>query len=181
MFEKKAIRKTVRARLAAMNDEERVIKNAAITAKFLSSPEYKSARSIFVYFSTEEEADTRALIRRALLDGKEIFLPRTAGDDMFLIPYEEGDPMDLNPTYCVEEPLGEATDRVPDLAVIPLIAFDKDKRRLGRGKGYYDRFLKGYDGVSVALAFSEQECDLVPTEEFDLSPQVVITDKERIE
>ena len=180
MFEKKAIRKSVRARLAAMTDEERIIKNAAIASKFLSSPEYKAAQTIFFYFSTEEEADTRVLIRHAFRDGKQVFLPRTQGDDMFLIPYEDGAPMDLNPTYCVEEPLGDPTDLVPDLAVIPLIAFDQDKRRLGRGKGYYDRFLSGYDGVSIALAFSEQECDRVPTEEFDLSPQVVITDKERI-
>lgn len=180
MFEKKVIRKTVRARLAAMTEEERIIKNAAIAAKFLSSPEYKAARSVFFYFSTEEEADTRVLIRRAFKDGKEVFLPRTQGDDMLLIPYEDGAPMDLNPTYCVEEPLGDPTDRTPDLAVIPLVAFDKDKRRLGRGKGYYDRFLSGYAGASVALAFSDQECDRVPTEEFDQSPQAVITDKERI-
>lgn len=181
MFEKKAIRKTVRAKLAAMSEEDRVIKNAAITAKFLSSPEYKAARSVFFYFSTEEEADTRTAIRHALMDGKEVFLPRTEGDDMRFVSYKEGDKLGLNPTYCVEEPLGEATDVVPDLVVVPLISFDKDKRRLGRGKGYYDRFLKGFNGATVALAFSEQECDRVPTEEFDLSPQVILTDKERIQ
>ena len=147
----------------------------------MSSPEYKSARTIFFYFSTEEEADTRASIRHALVDGKQVFLPRTEGDDMFFVPYVMGDKLELNPTYCVEEPVGEATAILPDLVVIPLIAFDKDKHRLGRGKGYYDRFLKGFTGTGVALAFSEQECDRVPMEEFDLSPQVIITDKERIE
>lgn len=181
MFEKKLIRKSVRAKLAAMSLEDRVIKNAAITARFLSSPEYKSARTIFFYFSTEEEADTRASIRHALVDGKQVFLPRTEGDDMCFVPYVMGDKLELNPTYCVEEPVGEATAILPDLVVIPLIAFDKDKHRLGRGKGYYDRFLKGFTGTGVALAFSEQECDRVPMEEFDLSPQVIITDKERIE
>ena len=151
----------------------------AITERVISSPEYLAARTIFLYASMAEEPDTGGLIERALADGKRVYLPRIEGERMDLVSFDGTTPTTRN-RYGIEEPQGDAASVIPDLAVIPLLAYDRDKHRLGRGKGYYDRFLAGYTGRSVALAFSVQEVDRVPTEEYDLSPQAVFTDKERI-
>ncbi|MBO4472603.1 MAG: 5-formyltetrahydrofolate cyclo-ligase, partial [Clostridia bacterium] len=67
------------------------------------------------------------------------------------------------------------------LALIPLVAFDRTRARLGRGKGYYDRFLASYGGTSLALAYSVQETDAIPMDGFDVRPTAVLTAKERIE
>lgn len=180
MQTKREIRRTIKERLSAMTDEERATKSARIAERFLSSPEYASARSIFIYHSDPFEAATHGIIARALADGKRVFLPRTVGEEMFLVPYRDGDPLAVG-VYGVLEPQGAATDEVPDLAVIPLVAFDRTRARLGRGKGYYDRFLATYGGTSLALAYSEQEADAIPMNGFDRRPTAVLTEKERIQ
>ena len=169
----------MRSRLSSLGGEDREAMSRSITERVLTSPEYLGAHSIFVYASMREEPDTASLIRFALSDGKSVYLPRIDGDRMDLVPYDATTPTTIN-RYGIEEPQGAPTSAMPDLAVIPLLAFDRDKHRLGRGKGYYDRFLAGYSGHSIALAFSVQEVDRVPTEDYDLSPQVIFTDKERI-
>jgi len=107
-------------------------------------------------------------------------LPRVEGEKMYLVPYRSGEPFAVG-AFGIEEPLGEAVDVIPDLAVIPLLAFDRSRSRLGKGKGYYDRFLANYRGKSVALAYGEQEVEKVPTEPFDRRPDKIVTDKESIE
>ena len=163
-----------------MTAKQRTVKNRALTERFLDSPEYKAARSVFFYYSTPEEPDTRVLAADALAAGKTVYLPRIDGDNMLLIPFRAGVPTERN-RYGMDEPLGAHSMEVPDLAVVPMLAFDRQKHRLGRGKGFYDRFLSTYSGKSIALAFAEQEWELVPTAEYDRSPQIIITDKERIE
>jgi len=181
MQSKQAVRRIVKERLSAMTAEDKAEKDKRLATRFLSSPEYAAARTIFIYYSDDHEADTHAILDRAFADGKRVFLPRTVGDDMYLVPFRQGEPLAVGCFVGVLEPQGVATDEVPDLAVIPLVAFDRSRARLGRGKGYYDRFLDSYGGTSLALAYAEQEADLVPTDGFDRRPDVILTDKERIE
>ena len=179
MSDKNDVRKAVKERIAALAPKQKAAMCGVIAENFFGTPEYARARSIFFYFSTSDEPDTKGLIGRALAEGKDVFLPRIEGDKMVLVSYREGATMQVN-RYGIEEPTGEASAVSPDLAVIPLVAFDRDKHRLGRGKGYYDRFLAGYAGESVALSFSAQECPQVPTEYFDVSPKVIVTEREVI-
>ena len=180
MFEKNKIRKEIKKRLSELTDEQKRVANVAIAASFLSSREFLKAQSLFIYYSTSDEADTHRVIDAALAAGKKVFLPRVEGVDMKLIPFG-GESVMQKGVYGVLEPVGEPTMEDPDLAVIPLVGFDKNRRRLGRGKGYYDRFLASYTGRTVALAFSVQEAETIPTESFDVSPEVIITEKERLQ
>ena len=179
MSVKSEIRKSIKERVSALSPMERRAMSEAIEERVTSFPEYLGARSIFIYHSTSDEPDTRSLIGRALSEGKQVFLPRIEGEEMALVPYRTGDTLRVGP-FGIEEPVGEPSRVTPDLAVVPLVAFDQDKHRLGRGKGYYDRFLARYDGCSIALAFSAQEWAAIPVEHHDVSPTVVITDKECI-
>ena len=119
------------------------------------------------------------MIDRALSEGKTVLLPRLEGMEMRLIRYTNETATSVN-AYGIVEPIGENDPISPDLVILPLVAFDRDKHRLGRGKGYYDRFLSHYVGQTVGIAFSVQEVDCVPTERFDVSLQTIITEKECI-
>ena len=152
----------------------------SIAERVFASPEYLSARSIFLYRSLPTEADTSLILGAALSEGKEVYLPRIEGEEMALVRYEHGTKCIRN-EYGIEEPEGEPAEVLPDLALIPLVAFDRDKHRLGRGKGYYDRFLARFSGQVIALAYSCQEVAALPVEPFDRSPRVIVTDKERFE
>lgn len=162
-----------------MTKEERTGFSARIADKLLSHPFYQEAKTIFIYYSTEEEADTRFIVERALSSGKSVFLPRIEGEKMFPVPYCAGDDLQKD-IYGIEEPLGEPYRGEIDLAVIPLLGYDKSRARLGRGKGYYDRFLSDFKGKSIALAFSAQELPKVEIEASDVRPDRILTEKEEI-
>ena len=176
---KKEQRAICRKRLAALTTEEKRLFSERIADKLLAHPYYTEAKRVFLYRSAADEADTRRIAEDALKQGKEVYYPQLSGEDMYLVRYEKDTEMKLN-FYGIEEPVGTPYHGEIDLAVIPLLGFDRLRTRLGRGKGYYDRFLAGYTGRSIALAFSVQELDAVTREERDVAPEIILTEKEEI-
>lgn len=149
----------------------------AAAALFLSTAEYKNARKIFVYLSLADEVDTSEIIERAFADGKRVFVPVIDGEmrtsEIFpSTKYRKG-------AYGIAEPAEPLlTAEQPDLAAVPLVAFDADGNRLGHGKGYYDKYLaKNRGTVKIALAFSVQRLEKVCTEETDIRMDKIITEE----
>ena len=87
-------------------------------------------------------------------------------------------PDDLAPgAFGIPEPQGEAADPASiDLTLVPGAAFDKSGGRLGRGGGYYDRYLPLVRGLTVGLAFECQMLETVPREAHDIGIQRVVTE-----
>lgn len=170
----------MRERIAALTPDEKRLMGVMASSGCIFDPIFEDARSVFIFNATEEEPMTRPIIRAALMNGKEVYLPRIEGDVMVCVPYREGDALAMN-EYGISEPIAEALPfekaLALDLAIVPLVAFDKDKHRLGRGKGYYDRFLKRFSGVSLGYAFSVQECDSVPIEPHDVTLDYIFTEE----
>ena len=179
MKEKTLQRKICKERLASLTEGQRKEYSSLITDKLIHSESYATAKRIFIYRSLSEEVDTAAIIDNALKTGKEVYLPRIEGEDMFLIRYREQAPLQCN-VYGIEEPVGASYEGDIDIAVIPLLGFDAARSRLGRGKGYYDRFLSRFAGRSIALAFSVQALPFVETEPFDKKPDLIITEEGEI-
>ena len=72
--------------------------------------------------------------------------------------------------------------KIPDIIIVPLLAFDKDKFRLGYGKGYYDRYLNKYikqykDIMTVGVAFSFQKHNKLPINKNDVKMDFILTEK----
>ena len=67
-----------------------------------------------------------------------------------------------------------------DLIVVPGVAFDRERNRLGRGKGYYDRLLSQLKASAIGICFDFQLKGQIPTEPFDRKMDLVITEKEII-
>ena len=76
VFAKRALREQVRQRAAAMSAQEAADSSERIARDVLSSPWYREARSVFLYINVGKEPDTRSILRQALEDGKEVYVPR---------------------------------------------------------------------------------------------------------
>ena len=138
-----------------------------------------SANTIVAYYSLDDEVDTHGLIDELLADGKTVYLPRVVSDDeMVLCRYTGADSLSKG-AFCIMEPIGELmpNDTHIDAVLVPGMAFDTEGHRLGRGKGYYDRFLTSLTRPLpqlIGVCFDFQKVDFVPTESFDVSVDVVV-------
>jgi 5-formyltetrahydrofolate cyclo-ligase len=131
-----------------------------------------------LYNALPDEVPTQALMDQLVAQGKTVLLPCVINDtDMELRRYT--DPQDLQPgSFGIQEPTGELfTDYdTIDVAIVPGMAFDAEGHRLGRGKGYYDRFLcQHLDVKRIGICFDFQLVDEVPTEPLDIKMDEVIT------
>lgn len=68
----------------------------------------------------------------------------------------------------------------PDVLLIPGIGFDRTGNRLGRGKGYYDRYLEHFNGVTIGIAFQQQIVEIIATDDFDRKIDYLVTEEELI-
>lgn len=78
------------------------------------------------------------------------------------------------------EPKLECEEVVPEVLLVPGLAFGKKGERLGRGQGYYDKFLKNYKGITIGLSFDEQIISNIEMEEHDCFLNWIVTDEEVI-
>lgn len=136
----------------------------------------KNARIIMVYYSLPDEVCTHSLINQLHEHGKTVLLPVVDGMDMVLKRYES-DQMLTTGKFNIKEPQGEVFidyDKI-DVALIPGMAFDKAGNRLGRGKGYYDRFLPRLKNAKrIGICFDFQMVTQVPTDDFDEKVEKVL-------
>ena len=136
------------------------------------------AHTLLLYSALPDEVPTQVLIDELVAQDKTVLLPRVVNDtDMELRRYSG--PADLQQgAFGILEPTGELFTNYDtiDVAIIPGMAFDAKGHRLGRGKGYYDRFLTKLSPKTykIGLCFSWQIVDYVPTDEHDIPMDEVI-------
>lgn len=108
--------------------------------------------------------------------GKTILLPRVDGDHLVLHEVSGVEKLERG-AFGVLEPAYDCPVRETgaDLILVPGLAFDRDGRRLGRGKGYYDRLLECFEGVRVGVCFEEQVINAVPADPHDQRMDFLVT------
>ena len=147
----------------------------AVIDKLTAHPRYVAARTLMLYHSLPDEVYTHRLLGSC--KAGTILLPRVTGDGTMELRVYRGPDDLVEGAFNIMEPCGEVfTDyQSVDLAVIPGMAFDRSCHRLGRGKGYYDRFLPGLTGAyKIGLCFPFQLVDNVPTDVNDVSVDEII-------
>lgn len=163
-MKKEQLRKKILGKLLSQNPEERRRKSDLIKKKLFKQKEFKSARYIMFYVSKKEEVDTSSMIEEALELGKKVMVPVTSVKEKKLICSLIKEPkkdLSIGP-YGVRQPKKSRIKPVGvekiDLVVVPGIAFDRKNNRLGRGAGYYDRFLRQIPErvPKIGLAFGFQ-------------------------
>ena len=182
--EKKALRRAMLDRQRALSESERAAMTASLTKGLLQFPAYPKARKIMAYLSLPGEADLDDFLRAALAEGKEIYVPVCLPD----FQMEAGRLSDMEhfakgPHGLRDLPPGYESARPEDLdlLLVPAVAVDISGHRLGRGAGYYDRFLSRVSQEKrVAVVWDFQLTEAVPAEAHDLSVGAVITEKRSI-
>jgi 5-formyltetrahydrofolate cyclo-ligase len=180
---KSAIRHRLRELLAAMPEPERHAKSLAACSLVTSSPEFDAARVVMLYLSTATEVDTAHIALRAWQAGKTVVVPKVSWDQRRMLPIEISSlTTGLTSTGPgIREPI--AGKPVPtefiDLVIVPGLGFDEKGYRIGRGMGFYDRFLAQADflGVSCGLAFNDQIVADLPVLDHDIPLSMLATDK----
>lgn len=177
---KKELRKEVLAQRDALSDKSRKFKNEKILHLLTENSIYQKAEQLLSFVSFGSEVDTYGIIKDALQQKKEVYCPRVEGEE--LIFYQIFGMDDLQPGYRgILEPIDGLKKWIPTekvLLLLPGTVFDREKNRIGYGKGFYDRFLEkqGSRLVTAALAFSVQIADRVPAEAHDCKAQCIITE-----
>lgn len=143
--------------------------------------QYRFSRQILVYVSTPIEVDTHRIIAQALADGKRVAVPRCVPDTRNMEFYYIESMDDLSPgSFGVLEPQADPTRLVSDfsnaMCLIPAFSYDFAGYRLGYGKGYYDRFLAGFDGHMVGLCYASCVRRYLPHGRFDRSVHLLVTE-----
>lgn len=187
--------------------------SSMICMRLTTLPAWRTCRDVLVYRSMPGEVDTAAIIASALREGKRAFLPRINGESLGFHQYTGG--RLLRHPYGMMEPPEEAprwdrrhgpqqpTDDVLSegaVLICPGIAFDTSGRRLGRGRGFYDRFIAEFRGMRAAspdavdelpadgtesltvlgVCFDLQLVDSVPTGPDDQLMDLVVTESRTV-
>ena len=177
------LRKHLRDVLANMSFAERHHKSVAACNHIIGSPEFAAARVVMLYLSMPTEVDTAPLALRSWQDGKAVVVPKVSWDQRRMLPTEitslhghvttagtgvrepvDGKPMPLD---------------MIDLVIVPGLGFTSKGYRIGRGMGFYDRFLAQgeFIGLSCGLAFEEQVVPSLPVLDHDMPLSMLVTDR----
>ncbi len=178
MPSKAELRGLVRARCGQISPQERRSLDRILIERFLALPEYLNARSVLLYAGVEPEPDTRPILEDALSRGKRTALPKITGRGA-MEARRIASPDGLVPgAFGIPEP-GDGSEPVSpeefDLILVPGAAFTRGGARLGRGGGYYDRYLPRTRGVKAALARPWEVLTDLPKREHDVNIDILIT------
>lgn len=178
--EKQRLRRTVRDLEAQLSPRYKAASSRAIAAHLLAMPEYQAAGTVFCFVGTAREIDTRPILADALAAGKALCVPLcTAPGIMELRRITALDALSPGAYGILEPPAGApavGVDEV-DFAVLPCVTCDRLGRRLGKGGGYYDRFLAHYRGGSVLLCREKLIREEIPVEPHDYPVPWVLTER----
>jgi len=176
-------RKTAKARLAAIPPETFTAAGAAAARRLPLIPRWGSFRSVLAFFSMKDEIDTRPVMETVLAAGKSLFAPRIEGEALVFYRIDRGS---LAGHRGYREPkanpaLALMPEDFPVLVLCPGLAFDRHLNRLGRGRGYYDRFFASLDSAGrhytpLGLCMDCQLAGQVPAGPEDRRMEALLTE-----
>ncbi|WOV88850.1 5-formyltetrahydrofolate cyclo-ligase [Sporosarcina oncorhynchi] len=180
------IRKNIIDILQEMERTQHVRQSSEVMKRLVASKLFQEAGTIAVTISRFPEVDTRLLIEHAWQTGKRVVVPKCIAStrEMDFRAITSFD--DLETVYMdLLEPIEERTSSIKkdeiDLQLVPGVVFSEKGFRIGFGGGYYDRYLEGYNGECISLAFEVQLIDDVPVEPHDIPVDWIITENRSID
>ena len=173
-MEKKELRAHIKALKKQHTKEQLLEQSEKIMAKLERHPDFVAAHKVMLYSALPDEVQTQAFLEKWHLK-KTIILPTVVGDDIIPVEYAKDTAFAVG-DFNILEPQNEPYKGGFDLIVVPGMAFDRAGNRLGRGRGYYDRFLSKHPNVKrIGICFDFQLVDEVPAEPFDIRMDEVIS------
>lgn len=152
-------------------EKERSAQSEIICRLVKNSKAWRDSHSVMLFMPLKDEVDVDMLLNS---EDKEIFIPRVNGDDLEVCRYDR-DRLAVGAFGILEPATVPELVEGPGLVLVPGLAFTKDGKRMGRGKGFYDRFLAGRNCLKYGIAFPEQIVDDLPVEPHDVVLDGVFT------
>lgn len=175
---KTELRKEIRQRKQQFSSQKLGELSLIPINKLLENDQIKKAKIIFIYYSMPDEVNTHQVVDTLVALGKKVLLPAVINDkELEIREYNNKKDLKEGIAYHIMEPIGEKYEDYEniDVAVVPGMSFDDKGNRLGRGKGYYDRFLKQIPQTyKIGICFNFQKVNLIPTEKTDVKMDEVI-------
>ena len=183
---KREARAIFREKRRSLDPKKKAFLDEALCQRLISCEAYASADVILAYYPIKNEPDVLPIVRDALSRGKRVAFPisDTEGFELDFRFVRSLDDMVCG-SYAIPEPTTDAEgfssgESSKALCIVPGLAFDRDGFRIGYGKGFYDRFLSGFGGVSVGLLYEEFLTERLPREKTDAAVDIIMTEKEEI-
>lgn len=184
-MDKKVIRKKLLEERAKISSNDILEKSSAIKDTLFSLSQYKESSFIFSFISFKDEVNTHEIIKNSIAIGKKVGVPISVPKTKELLVSEIIDfdkELELG-YYGILAPKDEYTrivsPKIVDLVLVPGVAFDKRGYRVGYGGGYYDRFFNKLEKsvIKIGLCYEMQILTEVPTDNYDIPIDYIITEK----
>lgn len=194
-MDKQELRKEIRNRKRQFSQDQLGELSLSAISKLRKHPKVMAAHTLLLYYSLPDEVNTHEWIDELVAEGKRVLLPVVVNDKDMVIREYTGKHDLAEGSFHIMEPIGKLfpVEKYPEIevAIIPGMSFDDTGHRLGRGKGYYDRFLtklrgmagnhcerKEDDGTEVykiGICFGFQKLQEIPFESHDILMDEVTT------
>jgi 5-formyltetrahydrofolate cyclo-ligase len=173
-MDKKELRNTIKALKKQHTKEQLLEQSTIILSKLEQHPDFQKAHIVMIYSALPDEVQTEAFLEK-WRHKKKIILPTVVADDIIPVELAENTGFAVG-DFNILEPQNEPYTGDYDLIVVPGVAFDRKGNRIGRGRGYYDRFLCKHLNVKrIGICFDFQLVDEVPVEDNDIKMDEVIS------
>ncbi|GMQ60024.1 5-formyltetrahydrofolate cyclo-ligase [Vallitalea sediminicola] len=177
---KKEIRETYLDKRSNMSKDDVTNKSKNIYDKIINSKIYKDCYDLFIYVSNFNEVDTLNIIKKAWNDNKLVAVPKVEEKGIIKFYYINSMKDLRKGKFNILEPITliEGVPTAKSLFIMPGVAFDKSKNRIGFGGGYYDRYLFKYRKAFnlIAVCYDYQLLDKVPSDVYDVKPDYIFTE-----
>lgn len=180
-MDKQELRKEIRNRKRQFSQDQLGELSLSAISKLRKHPKVMAAHTLLLYYSLPDEVNTHEWIDELVTERKRVLLPVVVNDKDMVIREYTGKHDLAEGSFHIMEPIGKLfpEEKYPEIevAIIPGMSFDDDGHRLGRGKGYYDRFLTKLRGTEVDKSDTEvdksgTEVDKSDTEDKNLGTEV---------
>jgi 5-formyltetrahydrofolate cyclo-ligase len=183
MSSKAEVRKLLRNRVGEIPEADKHSRSLLSTSWLIRTDEFINARVVMIYLSTPDEVDTAPLALRCWQAGKTVVAPKVFWAQKRMLPVEISSLQTgiTSARQGINEPLSGKP--VPldmiDLVIVPGVGFSANGLRIGRGLGFYDRFLSQPDfiGTSCGLAFEEQILESLPVLDHDVPLSMLVSER----
>lgn len=175
-MKKEDIRRNVAARKALLDNEEKLAAANILFSRLEQLAGFIMSDHILIYHSLPDELPTREFISK--WNGrKNFYLPRVNGVNLDIFPYERT--RTHLGAFRIEEPDGDTPTPIDqiEVVIVPGIAYDRNGRRVGRGKGFYDRLLAETKALKIGIGYDFQFFDEIESESHDVDMDIIVTEK----
>lgn len=179
---KQRLRDELKKRRALLPDSERQAEDEAVLGCLLNLHPLRNARRVFCFVSHGDEIDTHALLNELLQQGKQVVIPGIRPEGMIAVPFSDWSELHPGQLGILTPISSEPSNEDIDVCITPGLGFTESGKRLGYGRGYYDRWFAAHPvNHRIAIAYDCQVVEDLPADETDIPVTMLVTGKRRIE